>query len=97
MIDSVEVSGLSENEAAKAGKEKASELLRSGRLVLLQTAGCTEADILGFGDLAMLRSERMTELLHRKAVEAFGNALAKTLPKKDLQVKIIGGKKRKKK
>jgi hypothetical protein len=39
----------------------------------------------------------MTELLHNKAVEAFGNALGKTLPKKDLQVKLIGGKKRKKK
>jgi hypothetical protein len=39
----------------------------------------------------------MTELLHRKAVEAFGNALGKTLPKKDLKVKLTGGKKRKKK
>jgi hypothetical protein len=97
VIDSIEVSGLSENEAAKAGKEKANELLRSGRLVFLTTAGYTEADILGFGDLAMLRSERMTELLHRKAVEAFGNALGKTLPEKDLEVNIIGGKKRKKK
>ena len=57
------------------------------------SAGYTEADILGFGDLAMFRSERMTELLHRKAVEAFGNALGKTLPKKDLKVKVIRGKK----
>ena len=97
MIDSFEVSGLSENKAPRAGKEKASELLRSGRLVFLTTAGYTEAGILGFGDLATLRSERMTELLHNKAVEAFGNALGKTLPKKDLQVKLIGGKKRKKK
>ena len=88
---------VSENEAVKTGEEKAKGLLRSGRLVFLQTAGYTEADILGFGDLAMLRSERMTELLHRKAVEAFGNALVKTLRKKDLKVKIIGGKKRKKK
>jgi hypothetical protein len=92
----LEVAGLSENEAVKAGTEKASELLRSGRLVFLATAGYTEADILGFGDLAMLRSEKMTELLHRKAVEAFGNALGKTLPKKDLEVKIIGKKRKKK-
>jgi hypothetical protein len=88
---------MSENEAVKTGEEKAKGLLKSGRLVFLTTAGYTEADILGFGDLAMLRSERMTELLHRKVVEAFGNALGKTLRKKDLEVKIIGGKKRKKK
>jgi len=88
---------MSENEAVKTGEEKAKGLLRSGRLVFLTTAGYTEADILGFGDLTMLRSERMTELLHRKAVEAFGNALGKTLRKKDLKVKLIGGKKRKKK
>ena len=90
------MAGLSENEAVKAGKEKASELLRSGRLVFLATAGYTEADILGFGDLAMLRPERMTQLLHNKAVEAFGKALGKTLPKKDLKVKIIGKKRKKK-
>jgi len=29
--------------------------------------------------------------------DTFGNALGKTLPEKDLEVKIIGGKKRKKK
>jgi len=88
---------VSENEAVKTREEKAKGLLRSGRLVFLQTAGYTETDILGFGDLAVLRSERMTQLLHDKAMEAFGNALGKTLRKKDLEVKIIGGKKRTKK
>ena len=85
------------SEATKTGKERAKELLRSGRLVFLQTAGYTEPQILGFGDLATLSAERMTELLHSKAVEAFGIALGKTLPEKDLKVKIIGGKKRKRK
>ena len=93
MIDSP-VAGVSE--AAKTGGEKAKDLLRTGRLVFLQTAGYTESQILGFGDLTMLPAERMTELLHRKAVEAFGNALGKTQSKKDQKVKIIGGKKRKK-
>lgn len=37
--------------------------------------------------------ERMTELLHCIAVKAFGNALGKTLRKKDLKIKLIGGKK----
>jgi hypothetical protein len=91
------VSGVSENEAAKTGEQKPKDLLRSGRLVFLRTAGYAQPQILGFGDLATLRSERMAELLHGKAVEAFGNALGKTLHRKDLQVKIIGGKKRKKK
>jgi hypothetical protein len=85
------------SEAEKTGQERAKELLRSGRLVFLQTAGYTEPQILGFGDLAILPARRMAELPHRKAVEAFGNALGKTLRKKDLKVKLIGGKKREKK
>jgi len=89
------VAGVSE--ATKAGEERAKELLRSGRLVFLKTAGYTGSQILELGDLAVLPAEKMTGLLHSKVVEAFGNALGKTLTKKDLKIRLIGGKKRKKK
>ena len=44
-----------------------------------------EMELSGIGDLAAVTSERMGELLHRKAVETCGNELGKTLRKKDLQ------------
>jgi len=71
-------------------REKAEDLLRSGRLVFLRTAGYKQAEILGFGDLATLPAEKMIELLHREA-------LAAVLRKKRIRVKIFRQKKRKKK
>ena len=79
---------MSENEAAKTGEEKAKELLRSGRLVFLQTAGYTEMQISGLGDLAAVPSEKVSELLHRKA-------LAAVLRKRRIRVQTFGRKKRK--
>jgi hypothetical protein len=79
---------VSENEVAKTGEEKAKDLLRSGRLVFLQTAGYTEMQILGLGDLAAVPSAKMSELLHRKA-------LAAVLRKRRIRVQTFGGKKRK--
>jgi len=71
-------------------REKAEDLLRSGRLVFLRTAGYKQAEILGFGDLATLPAEKMIELLHRVT-------LAAVLRKKRIRVKIFRQKKRKKK
>jgi len=71
-------------------REKAEDLLRSGRLVFLQTAGYKQAEILGFGDLAKLPAEKMIELLHRVT-------LAAVLRKKRIRVKTFRQKKRKKK
>jgi hypothetical protein len=55
-----------------SGAEKAKELLRSGRVVFLRAAGYEEREILGFGDLEKLSSEKMSDLLHRKTLEALG-------------------------
>ena len=71
-------------------REKEEDLLRSGRLVFLRTAGYKQAEILGFGDLATLPAEKMIELLHRVT-------LAAVLRKKRIRVKIFRQKKRKKK
>jgi len=71
-------------------REKAEDLLRSGRLVFLQTAGYKQAEILGFGDLATLPAEKMIELLHRVT-------LAAVLRKKRIRAKTFRQKKRKKK
>jgi hypothetical protein len=79
---------MSENEGGKT-REKAEELLRSGRLVFLQVAGYKQAEILSFGDLATLPSEKMIELLHSEA-------LAAVLRKKRIRVKTFRQKKRKK-
>lgn len=79
---------MSEDKVGKTG-EKAEGLLRSGRLVFLQTAGYKQAEILGFGDLATLPSEKMIELLHREALGA-------VLCKKRIRVKTFRQKKRKK-
>jgi hypothetical protein len=66
---------LAEAEGAKTREERANELLRSGRLVFLETAGYTAAKITGLGDLAALPLETMSTLLHRKAEEAVAKAL----------------------
>lgn len=82
---------------AKTGEERANELLRSGRLVFLQTAGFTIAQITGLGDLARLPDEKMSELLHNKADNAIANALGESLRKHRLRVRRVGGRKRKRK
>jgi hypothetical protein len=79
---------MSGTEVGRIG-EKAEGLLRSGRLVFLQTAGYKQAEILGFGDLVTLPSEKMIELLHREALRA-------VLRKKRIRVKTFRQKKRKK-
>jgi hypothetical protein len=60
------------SEEKVSGAEKARELLRSGRNVFLRAAGYEEREILGFGDLGELPSEKMSDLLHRKTLEALG-------------------------
>ena len=76
---------------------RADELLRSGRLVFLQTAGYTPAQITGFGDLLNLTDERVSELLHHKADNAIANALGEKLQKQpQRRVRKLGGRKRKK-
>jgi hypothetical protein len=68
---------LSEDGIAKTRKERANELLRSGRLVFLQTVGYTEAEILGLGDLAVVPSDKVSELLRRKTMQAAGKWFVK--------------------
>lgn|GEM_PF-1856477 len=88
------VSALAEVES---DREKADELLRSGRAVFLQTSGYTTEQITGFGDLAILPDEKMSELLHYKIDNAIANALGETLlRKRKRRVKKLGGRKRKK-
>lgn len=65
------------SEDKRSGAEKAKELLRSGRLVFLQTVGYTGPEILGFGDLGELSSEKMSELFHRKTLEALARKFDK--------------------
>lgn len=59
-----------EDEAASIRLEKAKELLRSGRLVFLQTTGYSSEEILKLGDLASVSSEKVNALLERKILEA---------------------------
>lgn len=60
------------SEEKVSGFERAKELLRSGRNVFLRAIGYNEHEILGFGDLGELSSDRMSDLLHRKTLEALG-------------------------
>ncbi len=73
------------SEEKLSGAEKAKELLRSGRHVFLQTVGYSEHEILGFGDLGELSSDKVSELLHRKALEAF----ARYFDKENVRVKRL--------
>jgi len=75
-------------EKARGGAEKAKELLRSGRRVFLKTVGYSEPEILGFGDLGELPSEQMSELLHRKTLDA----LAKYFDKEAVRIKRLNEK-----
>jgi len=85
---------LAEGNVAKTGEERANELLRSGRLVFLQTVGYTAVEITGLGDLAVLPSESMSSLLHRKAEGAIAKALGKSIQKYHPRVRKIGGRKK---
>jgi hypothetical protein len=58
--------------------------------------GYTPRYIPGLGDLAALRSELMSELLHRKSEEAIANALGKSIQKYHPRIKIVDGNKRRK-
>lgn len=84
-----------ENETAHIGEEKGKELLRSGRLVFLQTVGYTSAEITRLGDLVALPPETMSTLLHRKAEEAIADALGKSIQRHHPRVRKIGGRKKK--
>ncbi len=84
-------------EANKTDEEKSNELLKSGRLVFLQTVGFTASEIAGLGDLTTLPSERMSELLRRKAEEALAETLGESVRKHHPQIERIGGRKRKRK
>ncbi len=84
---------MAEGEVAKTGRERANELLRSGRLVFLQTVGYTEAEILGLGDLAMVPSDKVSELLRQKTMEAAGRW---QIVKEGVDIKPFKHKKRKK-
>jgi hypothetical protein len=59
--------------------------------VFLQTAGYTAVQIAGFGDLATLPDEKVSELLHKKADDAILKALGESLRKHRLRVKRVGG------
>jgi hypothetical protein len=84
---------LTEGEATKTGKERANELLRSGRLVFLETAGYTAAQITGLGDLALVPSEKVSELLRKKALDA----IARSRLKRRTRVQLLRKKRRKRK
>lgn len=85
------------SESDEGREEKVTELLRSGRLVFLQTAGYTAAQIAGYGDLAALPSEAMNSLLHEKTELAIANIIGESLQKHPPPVRKIGrGRKRKK-
>ena len=84
-------------EASKSNEEKANELLKLGRLVFLQTVGYTASKIAGLGDLTTLPSERMSELLRRKAEEALAETLGESVRQHHPQTERIGGRKRKRK
>jgi hypothetical protein len=83
---------MAEIEGAKTPQERAVELLRTGRLVFLQTTGYTEEEIRGLGDLAILPAEKMQELLKQKTLDA---AVRRTLRNK-VPVKSLRQKKHKK-
>lgn len=88
---------MAEGEAGKTREEKTNELLRTGRLVFLQAAGYTAAQITGYGDLAALPSEAMNSLLHEKTELAIANIIGESLQKHPPPVRKIGrGRKRKK-
>ena len=62
--------------------------------MFLQVSGYTAVQIAGFGDLARLPDEKMSELLHFKADNAIANALGENLQKPRPRVKKLGGRKR---
>jgi len=76
------------------GEERGDLLLRSGRLVFLQTVGYTEAEISSLGDLAAVPSEKISELLHSKAEDAIAKALVKSVKRYHPKVRKIGRKKK---
>jgi hypothetical protein len=84
---------VAEGETQKTGKERANELLRSGRRVFLETAGYTAAQILGLGDLALVPSEKISELLRKKALEA----VARSQLKRRTRVELLKKKRKKRK
>lgn len=73
------------SEEKLSGAQKAKGLLRSGRRVFLQTVGYSDREILGFGDLGDLSSEKISELLHKKTLEA----LAKYFDKENIETKRL--------
>lgn len=83
-------------EDENAQRERVDELLRSGRLVFLQTSGYTPSQITGFGDLAKLPDEKMSELLQHQIDNAIANMLGEKLQKQKRRVRKLGGRKRRK-
>ena len=83
-------------EDEKTQRERTDELLRTGRLVFLQTAGYTAAQITGFGDLVRLPDEKMQELLHSKTEKAIASLLGEATQKHHPRVMKLHRQKRKK-
>ena len=81
-------------EAAKTNEEKANELLKSGRLVFLQTMGYTATEITRLGDLAAVPPETMSALLHSKAEGAVARALGESIQRHHVRVGKLGGRKK---
>ncbi|MGA2973491.1 MAG: hypothetical protein ABSE39_12840 [Candidatus Bathyarchaeia archaeon] len=79
---------------SKVSPEMIDELLRTGRLVFLQTAGCTAAEIAGFGDLVRLPEEKMQELLHNKTEKTIASLLGEATLKHDPRILKLHGKKK---
>jgi hypothetical protein len=79
----------------KISPELIDEVQRSGRMVFLQTAGYTTAQIAGFGDLVKLPEEKIRELLQRKTEKAIANLLGEATLKHHPKIRKLHEKKRK--
>jgi len=80
----------------KVSPELIDELQRSGRMVFLQMAGYTTAQIAGFGDLVKLPEEKMQELLRNKTELEIAYLLGEGVEKHPRRIKKLHGKKGKK-
>lgn len=80
----------------KTQRERTDELLRTGRLVFLQTAGYTAAQIAGFGDLVRLPDGTMQELLHSKTEKAIASLVGEAAQKYHPRIIKLHRKKQKK-
>jgi hypothetical protein len=84
---------VTEGQTQKTARERANDLLRSGRKLFLEEAGYTPSQILGLGDLALVPSEKISGLLRKKALEE----VAKSQLKRKVRVELLKKKRKKRK